>query len=278
MAPTFTIYQDPPAPCQSRVAPKSLPMHSSSGRSFGRPVSSSTSILARDADKENVDPATGKGRPTTTKPKNKNKKSTNSKNKDTPSKPPSKASKASRGGNAAPGPAKSGKPVRISPYPDPAMPTFMSELSIDLINPLEQPTPCLITGFSASSLSDFAEPDFDLQSDFVQQPSPTRPAPVIRASALWASLTSQATEIDTNQKARDLTELPLADLSEAFVTDVSNSTKKSTCQNKVIMPNEFTLSFLDESMTCLPPTLQMTPRFERQYALIADFDSNVSVF
>ncbi|CCO26695.1 hypothetical protein BN14_00726 [Rhizoctonia solani AG-1 IB] len=275
MAPTFTIYQDPPVASQSRVASKPLSAHSSSSRSFGRPVSSSTSTLARDADKENVDPAIGKGRAMT---KTKTKKSTNSKNKDTSPKPSSKASKASRGGSAAPGPVKSGKPARISPYPDLAMPSFMSELSIDLTSSLEQPTPCLITGFSASSLSDFAEPDFDIQSDFVQQPSPTRPAPVIRPGTLWASLTSQTTEFDADQKARDLTELPLADLSEAFVTDVSNSTKKLTCQNKAIMPKELTLSFLDESMTCLPPTLQMAPRFERQYALIADFDSNVSVF
>ncbi|KAF8761751.1 hypothetical protein RHS01_01040 [Rhizoctonia solani] len=213
MAPTFTIYQDPPVACQSRVTSKPLSSHSSSARSFGRPASGSTSTLARDADKENVDPPTS---------------SKNSKSKETSPKPSSKPAKASRGGNAAPGPAKPGKPARISPYPDPAIPSFMSELSIDLMGSLEQPAPCLITGFSASSLSDFAEPDFDLQSDFVEQPSPTRPAPVVGASALWASFTSQTTEADADQKARDLTELPLADLSEAFVTGLSNSTKKVT--------------------------------------------------
>ncbi|KAF8679875.1 hypothetical protein RHS04_04653 [Rhizoctonia solani] len=229
MAPTFTIYQDPPVACQSRVTSKPLSSHSSSPRSFGRPASGSTSTLARDADKENVDPVTGKGRATTTKHKNKKPTSSkNSKSKETSPKPSSKPAKASRGGNAAPGPAKPGKPARISPYPDPAIPSFMSELSIDLMGSLEQPAPCLITGFSASSLSDFAEPDFDLQSDFVEQPSPTRPAPVVGASALWASFTSQTTEADADQKARDLTELPLADLSEAFVTGLSNSTKKVT--------------------------------------------------
>ncbi|KAG8763736.1 hypothetical protein FRC11_013191 [Ceratobasidium sp. 423] len=274
MAPTFTIYQDPPAPSQPRASSKPLSTHSA--RSFGHPASCSTSLLSRDADKENVDPATGKARVTTTKPKNK--KSLSSKNKDTSSKPSSKAPRASRSGSAAPGPAKPGKAVRISPYPDPVVPSFMSELSFNLASSHEQPTPCLITGFSASSLSDFAEPDFDIQSDFVQQPSPTRPAPVVGAGALWASLSPRTTEIDADQKARDLTELPLADLSEAFAPSVSNGTKKSTCQNQVTMPNEFTLSFLDESMTCLPPTPQMTPCFERQFALIADFDSNVSVF
>ncbi|CAE6506769.1 unnamed protein product [Rhizoctonia solani] len=276
MAPTFTIYQDPPAASKPRVSSKPLSTQSSSSRSFGHPASCSTSLLARDADKENVDPATGKGRATTTKPKNK--KSLSSKNKDTSPKPSSKGPKTSRTGSAAPGPAKSGKATRISPYPDPVVPSFMSELSSNLASSLEQPTPCLITGFSASSLSDFAEPEFDLQSDFVQQPSPTRPAPAVGASALWTSLPSQTPEIDSDQKARDLTELPLADLSEAFVTGVSNGTKKSTRQNRVTMSHEFTLSFLDESMTCLPPTLQMTPRFERHYALIADFDSDVSVF
>ncbi|CAE6421719.1 hypothetical protein ACGC1H_001838 [Rhizoctonia solani] len=272
MAPTFTIYQDPPAVSQPRVTSKHLSTQSSSARSSGRPVSCSTSLLARDADKENVDPASGKGRAFTTK----NKKSLSSKNKDASPKPSNKVPKVSR--SAAPGPAKSGKAVRTSPYPDPVVPSFMSELSFNLTSSLEQPTPCLITGFSASSLSDFAEPDFDLQSDFVQQPSPTRVAPVVGASALWTSLSSQTPEIDPDQKARDLTELPLADLSEAFATCISNGTKKSTYQNKASMPNEFTLSFLDESMTCLPPTLQMTPGFERHYALIADFESDVSVF
>ncbi|CAE6524242.1 unnamed protein product [Rhizoctonia solani] len=197
MAPTFTIYQDPPAVSQSRASSKPLSTQSSSARSFGHPASCSTSLLARDADKENVDPATGKARATTTKLKNK--KSLSSKNKDASSKPSSKTPKASRSGSAAPGPAKSGKAARISPYPDPVV-------------------------------------------------------------------------------ARDLTELPLADLSEAFASGVSNGTKKSACQNRVTMPNEFTLSFLDESMICLPPTLPMAPRFERHYASIADFDSDVSVF
>ncbi|KAJ1311673.1 hypothetical protein OPQ81_010147 [Rhizoctonia solani] len=273
MAPTFTIYQDPPAVSQPRASSKPLSTHSSSARSFGHPAPCSTSLLARDADKENVDPVTGKGRATTTK--HKNKKSLSSKNKDTSTKSSSKAPKASRSISAAPGPAKPGKPARTSPYPDPVAPSFMSELSFNLASSLEQPTPCLITGFSASSLSDFAEPEFDLQSDFVQQPSPTRPTPVVGATALRSS---QTPEIDSDQKARDLTELPLADISEAFTTCVSNGTKKSTCLNKVPMSNEFTLSFLDESITCLPPILQMTPRFERQYALIADFDSDVSVF
>ncbi|KAH7345224.1 hypothetical protein B0J17DRAFT_702682 [Rhizoctonia solani] len=275
MAPTFTIYQDPPAASKARVSSKPLSTQSNSSRSFGLPASCSTSLLARDADKENVDPA-GKGRATTTK--SNNKKSLSSKNKDTSPKPSSKVSKALRTGSAAPGPAKSGKAARISPYPDPVMPSFMSELSFNLASSLEQPTPCLITGFSASSLSDFAEPEFDLQSDFVQQPSPTRSAPAVGASALWTSFPPSTPEIDSDQKARDLTELPLADLSEAFATGVSNGTKKSTRQNRVTMSHEFTLSFLDESMTCLPPKLQMTPRFERHYALIADFDSDVSVF
>ncbi|CAE6401427.1 hypothetical protein RSOLAG22IIIB_02539 [Rhizoctonia solani] len=274
MAPTFTIYQDPPVVSQPPVSSKLPLTQPSSARSSNRPASCSTSLLARDVDKENVDPASGKGRATTTK--SKNKKSLSSKNKDMPSKSSSKVPKVSR--SAAPGPAKSGKAARISPYPDPAMPSFMSELSFNLTGSVEQPTPCLITGFSASSLCDFAEPDFDLQSDFVQQPSPTRAAPVVATSSLWTSLSSQTPEIDSDQKARDLTELPLADLSEAFAIGVSNGTKKSTCQNKATMPNEFTLSFLDESMSCLPPTLHTTPRFERRYALIAEFDSDVSVF
>ncbi|CAE7208138.1 unnamed protein product [Rhizoctonia solani] len=274
MAPTFTIYQDPPAVSQPRLSTKPLSAQSSSARSSSRPAPCSTSLLVRDADKENVDPTTGKGRATTTK--SKSKKSLSSKNKDASPKPSSKPSKTSR--SSAPGPAKSGKAARISPYPDPVVPSFMSELSFNLASSLEQPAPCLITGFSASSLSDFAEPDFDLQSDFVQQPSPTRAAPGVGTTALWTSLPTPTTVIDSDQKARDLTELPLADLSEAFATGASNGTKKSTCQNKVTMPNELTLSFLDESMTCLPPMLQITPRFERHYALIADFDSDVSVF
>ncbi|KDN42967.1 hypothetical protein RSAG8_06493, partial [Rhizoctonia solani AG-8 WAC10335] len=276
MAPTFTIYQDPPVVSQPRVSSKTLSTQFSSARSSNRPAFCSTSLLARDADKENVDPATSKGRVTTTKSKNKI--SLSFKSKDTSPKPSNKTPKALRSGSAAPGPAKSGKVARISPYPDPVAASFMSELSFNLASSLEQPTPCLITGFSASSLSDFAEPDFDLGSDFVQQPSPTRAAPVVEADALWAPFSSQTPEIDPDQKARELTELPLADLSEAFAVGVSNGTKKSTRQTRVTMPNEFTLSFLDESMTCLPPTLQTTPRFERHYALIADFDSDVSVF
>ncbi|KAG8744712.1 hypothetical protein FRC10_009626 [Ceratobasidium sp. 414] len=209
MAPTFTIFQDPPSASTTRAPTfTSLTSASASTRSAGRLASSSTPVFALDADKENVDPSTGLARTTT---KSKAKKAPSIKNKENPSKAPSKASKA-RGGSAAPGPAKPNT-TRANPYhPVTCMP--VSELSFQLAHSPPTPTPCLITGFSASILSDFAEPEFDLYSDFVDQPSPPRSRP----DSMWSSALSPVAETAGDRKARDLTELPLADLSEAFAT------------------------------------------------------------
>ncbi|KAG8681192.1 hypothetical protein FRC09_017689 [Ceratobasidium sp. 395] len=211
MAPTFTIFQDPPSASSTRAPTfTSLTSASASTRTHGRSASSSTSTFALDADKENLDPTTGRPR-STTKPKAK--KALSTKNKENPPKALPKASKASRGGSASPGPAKPANPLRASPY-HPAMPLPVSELSFQLTRSSPTPTPCLITGLSASILSDFAEPEFDLYSDFVDQPSPPRSRP----DSMWVSEHAPVLETEGDRKARDLTELPLADLSEAFAT------------------------------------------------------------
>jgi hypothetical protein len=88
------------------------------------------------------------------------------------------------------------------------------ELSFNLASSSPISPPCLIAAFSASSLSDFAEPEFDLHSDFVNQPSPPRSRP----ESMWPSELSPVVETEGDRKARDLTELPLADLTEAFAT------------------------------------------------------------
>ncbi|KAB5594350.1 hypothetical protein CTheo_2280 [Ceratobasidium theobromae] len=279
MAPTFTIFQDPPCTSASAAyAPSSKPLSSvsSSSRSLGRSASRSVSLLALDADKENVNPTTGLSRAGLAKPKSK--KALSSKNKDSTSKALSKASKTSRGNSTNPSPAKSGKGARTAPYPDPVVPSSVSELSFGSSDSPQPVAPCLITGFSASSLSDFAEPDFDLHSDFIQQSSPTRPMPTAAPNSLWTPAIPYVVETDGDRKARDLTELPLADLSEAFTTGISDSAKKPTSQNKLPAPNEPRLSLLGESIVCLSPMFLTTPRFEQQRALIADFDSNLSVF
>ncbi|KAG9126518.1 hypothetical protein FRC07_003140 [Ceratobasidium sp. 392] len=211
MAPTFTIFQDPPSAPSTRAPTfTSLTSASASTRSLGRLASSSTSVFALDADKENVDPSTGLPR-TTIKPKAK--KALSTKNKENPPKALPKASKATRGGSATLGPVKPTNTLRASPYhPVTSLPS--SELSVQLAGSSPTPTPCLITGFSASILSDFAEPEFDLYSDFVDQPSPPRSRP----DSMWVSEPSPTVETVGDRKARDLTELPLADLSEAFAT------------------------------------------------------------
>lgn len=120
--------------------------------------------------------------------------------------------------------------------------------------------------------------------------------PTAAPNSLWTpAIPSYVVETDGDRKARDLTELPLADLSEAFTTGISDSAKKviqlvaftyfrilikcqPTSQNKLPASNEPRLSLLGESIVCLSPMFLTTPRFEQQRALIADFDSNLSVF
>jgi hypothetical protein len=114
MAPTFTIFQDPPSASNTRASSTSLTPTPASVRSLGRLASSSTSVPALVADKENVDPSTGLPRTNPAKPKAK--KALSSKNKENSSKASTKASKATRGGSTSPGPVKSAKTIRTSPY------------------------------------------------------------------------------------------------------------------------------------------------------------------
>ncbi|KAG8720544.1 hypothetical protein FRC08_018897 [Ceratobasidium sp. 394] len=266
MAPAFTIFQDPPsAPTTRAPTFTSLTSASASTRSIGRLASSSTSVFALDADKENVDPSTGLTR-STAKPKTK--KASTIKNKENPPKVLSKASKA-RGGSAAPGPAKPTNTLRANPY-HPVTSLPVSELSFQLASSSPTPTPCLITGFSASILSDFAEPEFDLYSDFVDQPSPPRSRP----DSMWSSELSPVVETAGDRKARDLTELPLADLSEAFAT----GTKKSIRQKKALPSNELSPSLFGGASGCLATAPQMTPHLEQHRGSVVDMRVSAGLF
>lgn len=93
----------------------------------------------------------------------------------------------------------------------------VSELSFQRTSASQPTALSLITGFSASSLGDFCEPEFELPSDFVDQPSPPRSRFAIGSDSLWSgALSSPELETEGDRRSRDLTELPLADLSEAF--------------------------------------------------------------
>ncbi|QRV76073.1 hypothetical protein RhiJN_04088 [Ceratobasidium sp. AG-Ba] len=265
MPPTFTIFQDPPSAPSTR-SPTRAPLNSASSRPLARLSSSSTSV-ALVADKENVDPSTGLPRTTAAKPKAK--KALSTKNKEN-SKASAKVPKASRGGSAAAGPAKPTNTLRASPY-RPVLSLPVSELAFHLASSSATPKPCLIAGFSASGLSDFAEPEFDLYSDFVDQPSPPRSRP----DSMWASELSPTVETAGDRKARDLTELPLADLSEAFAT----GTKKSIRQKKMLPSNELTLSLFGGASGCLSSSASHTAlHMERPFTASADLGITTGFF
>ncbi|KAF8605063.1 hypothetical protein BDV93DRAFT_521944 [Ceratobasidium sp. AG-I] len=273
MAPTFTIFQDPPCPTSSRRTPSvtTFTSASSSTRSFGRPASSSTPMLAQDADKENVDPVTGLPRGAAAK--SKSKKALSSKTKDNSSKTLTKAPKASRGGS--PTPAKPAKTVRTSPYPDSVPSLPVSELSFQRTSASQPTTLSLITGFSASNLGDFCEPEFELPSDFVDQPSPPRSRFAIGSDSLWSEAPpSPELETEGDRRSRDLTELPLADLSEAF----NAGAKMSTRQNKVTVSTKRKFPPFNGPSTCFSSGFQTTPMLERQHALIVDVASRTGSF
>ncbi|QRV90890.1 hypothetical protein RhiJN_18908 [Ceratobasidium sp. AG-Ba] len=248
MPPAFTIFQDPPSAPSTRPpirAPPTLPLRAPSPACLP----------------ENVDPSTGLPRTAAAKPKAK--KALSTKNKEN-SKASAKVPKASRGGSAAAGPAKPTNTLRASPY-RPVLSLPVSELAFHLASSSATPKPCLIAGFSASGLSDFAEPEFDLYSDFVDQPSPPRSRP----DSMWASEPSPTVETAGDRKARDLTELPLADLSEAFATGTK----------KMLPSNELTLSLFGGASGCLSSSTSHTAlHMERPFTASADLGITTGFF